>query len=86
MDTIKMRNVNKHKSRQGLPSQLRLWRTITGLSQDELSFRTGIDSSRISRIERGYGSIRFEEILIFSGVFGVPPDILFPSDETQDTD
>jgi len=53
---------------------------MASLSQDELAFRTGIDASRISRLERGYGRLRDTEKILFARAFGVPADIFSSKD------
>ena len=43
-------------------SPLRRRRLRLGLSLDELGLRTGIDRSKLSRIERGYAHLTADEI------------------------
>ena len=80
MEQVKIRYRTSKYSRQRGSSQLRLLRMMASLSQDELAFRTGIDASRISRLERGYGRLRDTEKILFARAFGVPADIFSSKD------
>ncbi len=56
---LTMDDANKHLARQ---LSLRARRRSAGLSIDEAGRRAGVERSRISRGERGYGALHPEEI------------------------
>lgn len=68
----------RNKGRKNIPSKLRVSRLSAGFSQDELSIITGIDPSRLSRIERGYREARPGERVLISRALRKNERELFP--------
>ena len=68
----------RSKGRRNVPSMLRISRMSAGFSQDELSIITGIDPSRLSRIERGYREARPGERVLISRALRKNERELFP--------
>jgi DNA-binding Xre family transcriptional regulator len=56
----------------------RTLRVHLGLTLDELGRRTGIDRSRLSRFERGYGKLKAAELERLAAVLGTSADALAP--------
>nr|WP_084078783.1 helix-turn-helix transcriptional regulator [Desulfitobacterium chlororespirans] len=60
-------------------NQVRKARKALGITQEELSFRSGVPQPEISRIERGIKKkIELETGLSLSRALGVPAEELFP--------
>ena len=57
-------------------SRLRVFRYLNGLSQEDLSAKTKISQSRISRFERGVGTIDSEEKERIAKVLELKPEQL----------
>lgn len=59
-----------------------LWlRKLRGMTQGQLSQRTGIHRGTISRIERGKGNATLEQALRIGKVFGVAVEDIFMIEE-----
>jgi transcriptional regulator with XRE-family HTH domain len=59
-------------------SQMKRIRILRGLSQAEVSKRTGINYADISRIENGVIKPNAEKRALLAHLFDVPESILFP--------
>ena len=64
----------------GLPNYLRSKRKSIGLSQEEIAFLLGFDSSHISRYERFTRSPGFRIAIAFEVIFRTPVRVLFSGD------
>ena len=58
--------------REKLAGRLRGARAESGLSQAQVERATGIDTSRLSRIENGERAIELEDLLLLAGLYDVP--------------
>jgi transcriptional regulator with XRE-family HTH domain len=58
--------------REKLAGRLRGARAESGLSQAQVERATGIDTSRLSRIENGERAIEIEDLLLLAGLYDVP--------------
>lgn len=63
-----------------LPNYLRSRRKSIGLSQEEIAFLLGFDSSHISRYERFARSPGFKIAIAFEVIFKIPIRLLFSGD------
>jgi transcriptional regulator with XRE-family HTH domain len=63
-----------------MPNRLRELRLAHGLSQEDLSARTGMTQATISRIERGGSPPRPRSVRTLAGFFGVPGPYLMGLD------
>ena len=64
--------MNRQEYREKLAARLRGARAESGLSQVQVEQATGIDTSRLSRIENGERAIELEDLLLLSGLYDVP--------------
>lgn len=64
-----------------MPSRLREWRTVHGLTLDELGALTGYSEASISRIERGERDVRPIEKVRLARSLRVPLRDLFDFEE-----
>jgi transcriptional regulator with XRE-family HTH domain len=64
-------------------SKLRIARLLNGRSQDEISGLTGIDQSKLSRVERGYGRLSLEEKRKLAAAVNCDPADLWPDLEPE---
>ena len=55
-------------------------RNTSGLTQEQLAERIGIDSKTISRAENGHHSISLDQLARIAHALGVPSASLLPSD------
>lgn len=62
------------------PGELKIARILAGLTQDELSQKSGVDRARISRIEHGYIKPSRREAVALSLALGHRPGVLFEED------
>jgi transcriptional regulator with XRE-family HTH domain len=63
----------KYEVAVGFGENLRRCRRRAGLSQEELSFRSSVHRTDISKIERGESLPRTDTLLKLAGGLGVPP-------------
>jgi len=64
--------MDRQEYREKLAARLRGARAESGLSQVQVEHVTGIDTSRLSRIEKGERAIELEDLLLLSGLYDVP--------------
>jgi len=64
--------MDRHEYRGKLAARLRGARAESGLSQVQVEQATGIDTSRLSRIEKGDRAIELEDLLLLAGIYDVP--------------
>lgn len=64
--------MDRQEYRRRLAAKLRGARAESGLSQKHVEQVTGIDTSRLSRIEKGERAIELEDLLQLSGLYDVP--------------
>jgi transcriptional regulator with XRE-family HTH domain len=64
--------MDRETYRQKLAGRLRGARAESGLSQVQVEQATGIDTSRLSRIEKGERAIEIEDLLLLAGLYDVP--------------
>lgn len=62
-------------------NQMKLKRFLKGKSQDQFSQETGIDQSRISRIERGFAVAKDDEKRALAHALSAAIEDLFPKEE-----
>lgn len=60
--------------------KLKYFRYLLGINQAELSLKTGIDQSTISRIESGLRRPTSEQKRQLAGALGVDSSLLFPEE------
>jgi len=62
------------------PNRLRYAVALTGITQSHIGQTTGITSSRLSQLGKGYGPpVRQDEADRIAQFFGVPVNALFPA-------
>lgn len=54
-------------------------RRRAGLSQEELGYRSGLDRTTISALERGAASPKLESVIRIAGALGLDPAELLPA-------
>ena len=64
--------VDRQEYRERLAARLRGARAESGLSQKQVEKATGIDTSRLSRIENAERPIELEDLLQLAGLYDVP--------------
>jgi transcriptional regulator with XRE-family HTH domain len=64
--------MERQEYRARLAARLRGARAESGLSQKDVELATGLDTSRLSRIEKGDRAIELEDLLLLAGLYDVP--------------
>lgn len=64
--------MERQEYRARLAARLRGARAESGLSQKDVELATGLDTSRLSRIEKGERAIEIEDLLLLAGLYDVP--------------
>jgi len=64
--------MDRQEYRARLAARLRGARAESGLSQKDVERATGLDTSRLSRIEKGDRAIELEDLLLLAGLYDVP--------------
>ena len=64
--------MDRQEYRGRLAARLRGARAESGLSQKDVERATGLDTSRLSRIEKGERAIELEDLLLLAGLYDVP--------------
>lgn len=69
---------------QKFGTQLRLLRRKNGMTQEELSFRAGISTSQVARIEAGTLNTTISTIVCISRAMEIDPGLFFEMFRTAD--
>lgn len=77
----KKRRVIKKNEFISFGGSVRKFRTSLGLSQEELAFKTGLDRTYISGVERGIRNISLRNILLIANALKIHPSFLFNIDD-----
>lgn len=64
--------MDRQEYRARLAARLRGARAESGLSQKDVEQATGLDTSRLSRMEKGERAIELEDLLLLAGLYDVP--------------
>lgn len=64
------------KARKILGENIKGYRKILGLSQQEFADAAGLNRSYLATVERGQKNITFDNIIKIAGAIGVPPHML----------
>ncbi len=71
-------DLNSGSTRQEIAANLRRERQAQGISQEQLARRSGLNQSKVSRLERGVQKLDTDLLLILAAALGRTVDVLLP--------
>jgi transcriptional regulator with XRE-family HTH domain len=78
-------SVGQEDIHKAFGARIRYFRLRTGLSQEELAGRCGLDRAYVGGIERGERNPSLKNIAIIAGALRVPISVLFDQSDSAST-